>query len=292
MRHLARSYVLVLCLLLGPGSLLSQVPFSGCVDRHLQPIPGRVDNTITSAAVASREGGHPVILWNQHNLSRVSTPAQLFVYLHECAHHNLNHLTKGESRSIEDQADCWAYQLLVDGDMLNGSQLDALESDLRRWPGDINHLGGERLLQSVRACVAIRTDPDAWKPALQALVAAASDSFHSVTGPQIIDAPPGVYEALQGTPGTFDCEVIQQAALRCLVYAGRKQKAAEKRFSTLADIVDHWLPSGWMATRPTGEDENFVHTYIAQDGDRGTLIVLGVTATARVYFFVKPAKAA
>ena len=275
-------------LLIAIGSpLAAQVPFSACVDRQLQPIPGRVDNGIHAGALATRENGHPVILWNQHNLSQASSPTQLFVYLHECAHHNLNHLTQGEGRTIEDQADCWAYQLLVDGGMLNGHQRDALERELRYFRGDESHLGGEALLRSVKACVAIRTNEPAWDSALTTLTTAAHNGFEALAGPPVLDAPDGTLESLQGPPGTVDCELlVVQGALRCMVYAGRKQDAAEKRFDKLAGFITHWLPADWTAApRPGGGD--LAKSLVAQSSTDGTIIVLGVTTNARVYFMVK-----
>jgi hypothetical protein len=269
------------------GPAAAQVPFSACLDRQLHPIPGRVDNTMAAGAEATIEDGHPVILWNQHNLSQVSGSSQLFVYLHECAHHNLNHVFKAEGRSVEDQADCWAYQLLVDGGMLDGSHLDELTRDLRHWPGDINHLGGEALLAGLRDCLAIRTDQTAWNQALTTLTAAAGTRFQDLRGPPIPQGPPGTFEVTQGTPGTYDCELIQPPAVRCMVFAARKQKAAEKRFRVLTEIISHWVTPDWTSTQPPSTGPGLAKSFVAQDTRDGTLLLLGLTPGGRIYFMVR-----
>jgi hypothetical protein len=275
-------------LLVTTGEALAQVPFDACVDRQFRPIPGRVDNKIPGAAMASRENGQRVILWNQSNMANTTSTSKLFVYLHECAHHSLNHLTKGESRTIEDQADCWAYQLLVDGGMINGSHREELDRELKHWPGDIAHLGGEPLVRWLNECVALRTRQSAWHSTLTVLTAAARTNFDSLQGDPIADAPPETFETTLGTPGTFDCELIKPRALRCMVFAARKQGSAEKRFETLAEIFDKWLPVGWSSTQPEKAGGDLVRKYIAQDGDTGMVIILGLTSTSRVYFMLRP----
>jgi hypothetical protein len=274
-------------MLLWSPRLTAQVPFSACTDRQLRPIPGRVDNTIPAGAVATMENGARIILWNEHNLSQASSTYQLFVYLHECAHHNLNHIFKLEGRSVEDQADCWAYQLLVDGGMVNGSHLDELTRDLRRSPGDINHLGGQALLTWLKECLDLRTSQTAWNDALAVLTASAVHNFQDLGGQPIPDGVPGSLEITRGTPGTFDCELIAPPAVRCMVFVTRKQKAAEKRFGALVEIFSRWLPSGWIVLPPSSGDGTLARSYVARDTKVGTLLVLGLTPQSRIYFLLK-----
>lgn len=293
MRAVSQSVSLLsLMLLFWSPRLSAQVPFSACTDRQLRPIPGRVDNTIPAGAVATMENGARVILWNEHSLSQASSTYQLFVYLHECAHHNLNHIFKLEGRSVEDQADCWAYQLLVDGGMVNGSHLDELTRDLRRSPGDINHLGGEALLTWLKECLDLRTSQTAWNDALTVLTASAVHNFQDLGGQPIPDGAPGSLEIAQGTPGTFDCELIAPPAIRCMVFVTRKQKAAEKRFGALVEIFSRWLPSGWIVLPPSSGDGTLARSYVARDTKVGTLLVLGLTPQSRIYFLLKAPAAA
>jgi hypothetical protein len=70
----------------------AQVPFEACRDRDNRPIPGVVDNAMAYAGMATVQNGHPVILWNAHSNGRLSQTEQVFIYLHECAHHSLGHL--------------------------------------------------------------------------------------------------------------------------------------------------------------------------------------------------------
>jgi len=266
----------------------TQAPPAVCLDRAGQPISVIVDNTIPFAAEATSRDGHRVILWNSHDVGRAPRTMALFIFLHECAHHNLNHLVKGESRSIEDQADCWAYQLIVDGDMMNGSELNELDLALKRSTGDVNHLAGEALLRSVQSCVRLRTDETAWDSALTLLTTAAEVQFRDVQGPRIPDASGQVYETTVGTPGTFDCELLQPPAVRCMLLKTRKEKAAEKRFEELEQIIRRWLSADWTSTDPSPAPGGLMRAFIAQNGSEGTTVVLGLTPDARVYFLVKP----
>lgn len=280
--------VLAFLLAIATGRALAQVPFDACVDRQFRPIPGKVDNRIPGAAMASMENGQRWILWNQSSMTGTTSTTKLFVYLHECAHHSLNHLTKGESRTIEDQADCWAYQLLVDGGMINGSHRSELVRELKHWPGDMSHLGGEALVRWLDDCVALRTRQGAWNSSLEQLTLSARTRFDSIQGQPIPDVPPGTFETTLGTPGTFDCELIQPRALRCMVFAARKQGSAEKRFQALTRIIDKWLPLGWSSTQPAKPGGDLQRSYVAQDGDSGMVIILGLTDTGRVYFMLRP----
>jgi hypothetical protein len=144
----------VLALASLPTKGLGQVLFEACRDRDNRPIPGVVDNTMTHAGVATVQNGHPVILWNSHTNGRLSQTEQLYIYLHECAHHALGHLYHtGVDARNEREADCWAIQLMVDGGMIKGRQFDALQRSRRTVRGDDAHLGGEAHLRSLEQCL-------------------------------------------------------------------------------------------------------------------------------------------
>ncbi len=160
------------------------------------------------AGFATEREGKPVILWNKKTNQQLSTTDQIFIYLHECAHHTLGHLYRlPYTPTVELEADCWAIQLMVDGRMIKGRHLDVLEKSRRTTRGDAYHLGGEAHIQSLQR----------------------GRMLDSTTGDP-------VYEALLDAPGTYDCEVVG-AAVRCLVFAARKAGAAKERFERLMNIT-------------------------------------------------------
>lgn len=109
---------------IAPLRAQSQVPFDACRDRRDSVIQGVVDNSIPYAGVATEQAGKPVIIWNQRTNRLLSTTEQIFIYLHECAHHTLGHLHRTPyTPAVELEADCWAIQLMVDGGMIKGRHI-------------------------------------------------------------------------------------------------------------------------------------------------------------------------
>lgn len=276
---------LVTVLVMAPR-LQAQVPLDACRDRDDRPIPSVVDNTMADAGEAIERDGHPIILWNARRNARLSETEQIFIYLHECAHHVLGHLYhRGTEAHDELEADCWAIQLMVDGGMIRSRQLAALESSRLSVRGDDTHLGGEAHVRSLAQCLSIRTDAKAWAAALDTVVPAARDSFRTRRG-RLLDArtTPEVYEALMDLPGTYGCEIVG-AAFRCTVFAARAAGPAEGRYHRLVKILRGWLSPGWTSTERVGEDGKS-RTFLAQQDLTGTLLSLAL-AGARVYFLVK-----
>src|SRR5687767_3085964 len=166
----------------------AQVPFNACLDRQGEVIPGIPDNTIAYAGIAAEQDGRPVILWNQKENRHLSQTEQIFIYLHECAHHLLGHLYHSPyGPAVELEADCWAIQLMVDGGMIKPRHLEVLERSRRNVRADATHLGGEAHIQSLARCLEMRTDPRAWAAALDTLIRAAQDSFASSSG-RVLDS--------------------------------------------------------------------------------------------------------
>ena len=198
---------------------------------------------MADAGEAVERDGHPIILWNARSNARLAQTEQIFIYLHECAHHVLGHLYhRGTEARDELEADCWAIQLMVDGGMIKPRQLAVLESSRQSVRGDETHLGGEAHVRSLEQCLSLRTDAKAWAVALDTVVVAARDSFSSRRG-RLLDAQstPEVYEALLDLPGTYDCEIVG-AALRCAVFTARSAGPAEGRYHRLLKILRGWLP--------------------------------------------------
>jgi hypothetical protein len=262
------------------------VPFDACRDRNGQVIPGIVDNSIFYAGIAEYQNGRPVILWNAKTNQHLSSTEQIFICLHECAHHTPGHpFRNSDDARSELEADCWAIQLMVDGGMIKGRHLAELERSRKTVRGDAAHLGGEAHVRSLHECLEVRTDRKAWAAALDTIVRAAQDSFALARGREVDTVEGGViYESLIDAPGTYDCEVVGPA-LRCMLFAARKENAATKRFDELVHLIHAWLPVGWTSVeRPAGAAGG--RSFLAQDGSTGTLITLAQSG-ARVHLLVK-----
>ncbi len=263
-----------------------RVPFEACHDRHGQLIPGVVDNSLAYAGLATHQDGKPVILWNANTNRHLSDTEQIYIYLHECAHHLLGHLEHPTNSPVwELEADCWAIQLMVDGGMIKGRHLYQLERSRRTVQGDRTHLGGDAHVQSLRECLEIRTDRHAWRAALDAMLEASRDGVAGSRGLVVdsLDAAP-IYESRLDVPGTYDCEVVG-AAIRCMVFASRKTGPAVDRYQKLKDIVEDWLPAGWTKEERKSE-HGTSRAFLAQDGIAGTLVSVAQNGP-RVHFLMK-----
>jgi hypothetical protein len=265
----------------------AQAPFDACFDRLGQPIPSVADDAIGRGGVATYQGGQRVILWNNEANKSASLTTQLFLYLRACAQHNLGHLQQRPSPQLEGEADCWAIQLMVDGGMIGGRNLDLLQREQVAVRGDDNLPGGKALIDRYEQCLAIRTDAKAWAAALAAFTAAAPDSFAAIRGHPVEDAMPGIHESKQDAPGTYDCEVRGMDSVRCLVFAARKAGAARKRYQELVKIFRGWLPPTWTSIEQGGTANLVERQFLAQDSETNTVIALLVTSEARVYFVVR-----
>jgi hypothetical protein len=272
---------------LAPASAAQdRVPFDACHDRHGALIPGVVDDSLEYAGLATHQDGKPVILWNANSNRHLSDTEQIYIYLHECAHHLLGHLEQPmNSPGWELEADCWAIQLMVDGGMIKGRHLYQLERSRRTVRGDRTHLGGDAHVRSLRECLEIRTDRDAWRAALDAMLAASADGFAGSRG-RVVDSLDGapIYDSRLNLPGTYGCEVVG-AAIRCMVFASRQTGPAVDRYRKLTDIVEDWLPAGWTKEeRESGNDGS--HAFLAQDGRTGTLVSVAQNGP-RIHFLMK-----
>jgi hypothetical protein len=279
-------------LLLGVAVMLpsragGQVSFEVCRDRTDHPIAVVVDNSIAYAGVATFRNDRPVILWNARTNQRLSRIEQLFIYLHECAHHVLDHLYHGDVGAREEsEADCWAIQLMVDGGMIRSRQLAELERTRSAVRGDDTHLSGEAHVRNLEECLRRRSDPRTWAAALDTLVLAAYDGFARRRG-RLVDSTgtTPVHEALVDVPGAYDCEVVG-ATVRCLFFAAPKSGAAAGRYRKLSKILKSWLPPGWSSAEQISEDRERRRVWIARDRQTHTLLTLTLTGT-QVYLLVK-----
>ncbi len=282
-----RPALLVVISAMLPCRVEAQVAFDACRDRSDQPIPMFTDNSIAYAGVATFRNGRPVILWNARTNRYLSPTQRLFLYLHECAHHVLDHLYHGDVGLAEERAaDCWAIQLMVDGSMIRPRQLRELERTRRAARGDDTHLGGEAHVRSLQECLERRRDPKIWAAALDTLVLAAGEDFVTRRG-RLLDSSgvTPVYEALLDVPGTYDCE-IAASAVRCLFFSARKSGAAAARYRQLAKLLESSLPRGWTSAEQVSADPERRRVWVARDAETHTLLTLTL-ARAQVHLFVK-----
>jgi hypothetical protein len=272
---------------LWPCRVGAQVAFDECRDRTDQPIPVFTDNSIAYAGVATFRNGRPVILWNARTNRYLSATERHFLYLHECAHHVLDHPYRGDVGLAEEQAaDCWAIQLMVEGNMIRPRQLRELEQTREAVRGDDTHLGGEAHVRSLQECLKRRKNPSIWAAALDTLVAAARQDFATRRG-RMLDSSgvTPVYEALVDVPETYDCEVIGEA-LRCVFFSARKSRAAAGRYRTLTRMLESWLPRRWTSAEQVSTDPDRRRVWVARDLDTHTLLTLTLART-QVYLFCK-----
>jgi hypothetical protein len=282
-----RLRILLAVMLMLPPRVGGQARFEACRDRSDHPITVLVDNSIAYAGVATFRNERPVILWNARTNQHLSYAEQLFIYLHECAHHVLDHLYHGDIGLLEEQAaDCWAIQLMVDGGMIRRRELIELERTRQAVRGDDTHLSGEAHVRSLEECLRRRADPKQWAAVLDSLVLSAHDGFVGRRG-RLLDSTGAVpiHEALLGVPGTYDCEVVGPV-LRCFFFEARRNSAAAGRYRKLSKIFKAWLPAGWSSAEQVSPSSRRQHVWLARDARTRTLLTLTLSGT-RLYLLVK-----
>ena len=197
------SFVLALA---ATNSAAAQLPFDACIDRHDRPVRGIVRNDLGGfAGQATLLNGEPVIYWNADANEHISRPSQIFIYLHECAHHTLGHLWKANALKWEMEADCWAAQLMYESGMLRGQHIRVIERELRTIKGDNHHLGGDELMRALQGCLDVKTDQEAWAAALTAFTAASGDGFAAIQGQAI---PPHDPSGRAANPRELDAPAV------------------------------------------------------------------------------------
>ena len=283
--------LLAVVAMIAAGPAAAQIPFDGCIDRSDRPVRGIIDNTMGWAGTATELNGESVIYWNQTANARASRATQIFIYLHECGHHTLGHIWKPQAARWELEAECWAVQLMWESGMIQGRHLRLIEEELSTYRGDATHLGGRARRQSLGDCIEVKTDRKAWTEALTALLGASDDRFASIQG-QAVPRPSsrtGIYESEVDLPGTYDCEIARDRAVRCVVFAARDPKRVEERFAVLARIIGGWLPPGWSAADTVPADSGIVRAYAAADTAGVERLRLTATSANRIAFVMHAA---
>ena len=104
-----------------------------CTDYRGMPVSTVYTSRLSDGAIAKQtKFGHPIIVANKSVLSKFSPAMTTFVYAHECAHHVLGHLkNKISNKSIEQEADCWAAQQLVEQGVFDYGNLREVQKIIR-----------------------------------------------------------------------------------------------------------------------------------------------------------------
>jgi hypothetical protein len=132
----------------------AQTGDAGCRDIRGTPVGLVMDNAIADLAFATMIDGVPIILYSPALERAVAPPTGLFVYAHECGHQALGHLLHSATLDREQEADCWAINLIYRNALVDDGGLRVIERDIRQFAvGDATHLPGPVRAQALDACL-------------------------------------------------------------------------------------------------------------------------------------------
>ena len=133
----------------------AQVTYDGCIDFRGNSVASVRDYSISDVAIAGLDYNYPVIRYNPRVLSQMSEPTRRFFYIHECAHHVLQHTIQMPSLQNERAADCWAIRTMQSDLELSQQELRAIQNDIAlRGRGDWTHLPGPSRAIDIESCLA------------------------------------------------------------------------------------------------------------------------------------------
>lgn len=113
-------------------------------------------NSFHDGAFATKNPqGEPIIIMNWTMLNQLPESMVAFVYAHECAHHALGHFKmKTALDQIENQADCWAINKLMEKSYLTGVRYDQIKKVVSKMDKkDKIHEKGELRIAKINQCV-------------------------------------------------------------------------------------------------------------------------------------------
>ena len=151
---MARAWI-VLAFAVSVSPAYAQVTYDGCVDFRGIPVASVLNNAIPDVAAARVVQGQPVIYYNTVVLSWLPPQTRLFFYAHECAHHTLAHLARGNLGTMEQEADCWGVRELYRHGLLDDGDVATIQSSLKLSPGDWTHLPGPYRAINLAACLGV-----------------------------------------------------------------------------------------------------------------------------------------
>lgn len=150
-----KKYLAVWFVLLWVGAPAgAQVTYEGCRDFRGAPVASIRDDSIKDVAIARIENGHAVIRYNPLVLAQMSEPTRRFFYVHECAHHALQHTVQNPTLNNERAADCWAINTMKNQLGLSRRELELIQEDItRNGRGDWTHLPGPERAIDIENCL-------------------------------------------------------------------------------------------------------------------------------------------
>jgi hypothetical protein len=137
-----------------PARADAQTEDAGCRDVRGLPVGLVMDGAISDLALATVIEGQPIILYSPE-LERAVAPATgLFVYAHECGHQALGHVLDSATPNREQEADCWAINLIYRNALVDDAGLRVIVRDIARFGvGDATHLPGPMRALSLDDCL-------------------------------------------------------------------------------------------------------------------------------------------
>lgn len=143
---------LLALLLLTPAH--AQVVYEGCRDINGVPVGSIQAPHLNDIAMATIQGGMPIVFYNPLVLQRLPPVVHRFFYAHECAHHQLGHVVFGQiAMAAEQAADCWAAHAMKAS---GASEADfmVIGQAISTAQGDWTHLPGPQRAINLSACLA------------------------------------------------------------------------------------------------------------------------------------------
>jgi hypothetical protein len=107
---------------------------------------GRVRNALDPALPSLGSAAPGVLVLNPHLLNQEADAVRLFVFHHECGHHNVG--------SSEIGADCWAVKQGVSQGWFDRKALQQVCGSFGNVPASATHPSGARRCASLRQCFA------------------------------------------------------------------------------------------------------------------------------------------
>lgn len=118
-------------LLLSGAALAADVTtFESCVDGKGKVLPAEADCQQAMLVRIVTDQGQPAIHYNPGVLPRLTFPARLFLYSHQCARHGLGDPDKPISVARARLADCMGLNTLLASNMVKREDLPALQAEL------------------------------------------------------------------------------------------------------------------------------------------------------------------
>lgn len=139
------------------------IQFPECTTKAGKPVTVVALEEIGAAgALIHPDDNQAYILLAPSFFKNLDPVAQMFVYLHECAHHELGHTADRRKKTNEwnmleeVDADCYATKKLRDDYKVHPTKMKSVWDLMKDWPEDPEHLAGLNRLKAVKICLNVR----------------------------------------------------------------------------------------------------------------------------------------